>query len=372
MTVSEPAPPARATAQAAGLVVYQASAGVDAIDEYSRRLVNAMTISGLPVHYVADGVASARRHVPRPRWILLQYNPFSYGYWGVAPRLVRDIARFRRGAGVPLAVMVHVAWVDTSDRARARWRSSLMGTYQRAQLAALLGVADAAIAATEALATKLGHEAIHVPVGSNITPLAIDRASARRRLGVGKEFVVCLFGTGEPNRAIEYASTAIRLLAERRGPSAVRVLNLGVGAPPLDLPPEVAVEHPGFLDADGLSLRLHASDVLLLPFAEGLTTGRTTLMAGLAHALPVVALRSSATDRLLSDSHAALTLTPVGDVAAFARATLDLSGDPNRLRACGEAGRELYAGNFDWPHVARRMDAAVAGQVTERRSTTTA
>jgi glycosyltransferase involved in cell wall biosynthesis len=49
----------------------------------------------------------------------------------------------------------------------------------------------------------------------------------------------------------------------------------------------------------------------------------------------------------------------VGDVDAFARATLALAGDRDRLRRSGEAAAELYAREFDWPVVAGRVAAAL-------------
>lgn len=344
----------------AGLVVYRKAVGADAIDEYTRRLVAALGDLGVPARYGADGLASARREHPRPGWILIQYNPFAYGRWGVAPGLVVEALRFRRAARVPLVVSVHEAWVGPGDRGRAPWRSALMGSYQHAQLAALLRVADVVLAATEALVRKVGHDAVHVPVASNITPVEITRLDARGRLRLSRDaIVICLFGTGHPSRALEFAAAAIERIAAERGPAAIKVLNLGLGAPELGLRPEIAVETPGHLDGDELSVRLHAADVLLLPFTDGLSTRRTTLMAGLAHGLPVVGLYGPETDKVLTGNPRALTLTPVGDIDAFARATLALLDDPGRLRTTAEAGRALYASRFDWPITARRVAAAL-------------
>ena len=342
--------------------MYRKTEGIDAIDEYSRRLVNALCDRGVTARYVAEGLASARRQVPDPRWILIQYNPFAYGRWGVAPGLVAEALMFRRRTGARLAISVHESWVNPRDRGRAPWRSLLMGAYQRVQLAALLGLADVVFAATQSLVRKLGHDAIHVPVGTNVTPLPVDRQDARSRLGIGDELVVALFGTGHPSRALEYATTAIELLADARAPGNVKVLNLGVGAPALDVRRGVAVVTPGELEAGELSLRLSASDLLLLPFTDGLSTRRTTLMAGLAHGLAVVGLQGPETDDVLASNPQALTLTPLGDVAAFARAIVALAEDSHRRRATGHAGRELYATQFDWSVSASRVAAALTNE----------
>lgn len=341
-----------------GLVVYRTSgknaSGEDSIDEYSRRLVRAMCAAGNPARYVAEGLSSARLRGTDPAWVLLQYMPFSYGRWGIAPGLVRDAVALRRRAGTPFALTVHEAWVGMSD-----WRSTLMGAYQRVQLRSLLRTANAVIVTRVALAGVLGRGTVHVPVGSNITPVATTAQPERERLGITDELVVALFGTGHPSRALDHAKAAIDALAVERGSGGMRVLNLGVGAPKLDVAPGIDVRTPGRLSAEEVSRQLWASDLLLLPLTDGVSTGRTTLMAALAHGLPVLGLRGASTDLVLIDHPEALALTPVGDHRAFARAAVELTGDLGRLRATGEAGRRLYTSRFDWPVIARRVMSAL-------------
>lgn len=334
--------------------MYRDTGGVDAIAEHSRRLVAALNEAGLPAHYIGDGLASARRSAARPGWFLLQYNPFSFGRWGVAPGLVRDAVLLRRRTGATFALLVHEPWAQVSD-----WSSALMSAYQRVQLGALLLAADVVIATTERRARVLHKDAVHVPVGSNITPVHSTARAARARLGLADELVVALFGTGHPSRALSEAQVAIDALADLGGAGSLRVLNLGRGAPPLRVRSGVEVDSPGQLDAEELSWCLSASDILLLPFTDGVSTRRTTLMAGLAHSVPIVGSRGANTDDLLIRHPDALVLTPAGDRTAFARAVTDLTADRSRLRATGEAGRRLYHDHFDWPVVARRVAASL-------------
>src|SRR5262249_55959875 len=216
---------------------------------------------------------SVRVNGTRPSWMLLQYNPFSYGRWGVAPGLLRDVAAVRRRTHIPLAVMVHEAWIDIED-----WRSALIGAYQRVQLRSLLRMADVGVTSSEALAEEIGGGALHVPVGSNITPIATTTGAARAALGLDSRLVVTLFGRGHPSRELGHAAAAIAAVAAARGTERLTILNLGADAPALDVPRGVDVRTPGRLAADELSLRLWASDLVLLPFTDGLTTRRTTLM----------------------------------------------------------------------------------------------
>ena len=345
----------RVPSSSPGLVVYRTTGGVDAIAEHSRRLVAAFEVAGYPARYIGDGLASARRAAGRVPWFLLQYNPFSYGRWGVAPRLAADAALLRRQTGATFALLVHEPWAHVTN-----WRSGLMSVYQRVQLATLLMTADVALSTTQGRSTMLGQPVRPVPVGSNITAVGTTAQEARERFGFSDELVVALFGTGHPSRALACAEAAIDALAARRGAASLRVLNLGRGAPPLRVCADVDVQTPGQLDPEELSWRLWASDVMLLPFTDGVSTRRTTLMAGLAHGLPVVGSRGANTDDVIVHHPEAIALAPVDDLAAFVRTVIVLTEDPTRLRAMGEAGRRLYRSHFDWPVVARRLAAELA------------
>src|SRR5581483_9395313 len=45
-------------------------------------------------------------HARQPSWIILQYNPFSYGRWGLNPSLPQVIARIRRLGSTRIGLMV--------------------------------------------------------------------------------------------------------------------------------------------------------------------------------------------------------------------------------------------------------------------------
>jgi glycosyltransferase involved in cell wall biosynthesis len=115
------------------------------------------------------------------------------------------------------------------------------------------------------------------------------------------------------------------------------------------------VRDPGRLEADELSVHLWASDLVLLPFTDGVSTRRGTLMAALAHGRPVLGLRGCHTDAVLAEAPDAVALTPAGDRHAFSCAAVELAGDPGRLRATGDAGRRLYESRFDWPVLAQSV-----------------
>jgi glycosyltransferase involved in cell wall biosynthesis len=331
-------------------VVYRATGGVDAIDQYSRRLVAALGSIGIAARYVPGGFP---RRDAETAWILLEYQPFSYARWGFAPGLIGAAARARRRHGVRLAVMVHEAWVPM-----IAWRSTLMGLWQRVQLRALVRMADCVMTSTETIARAVA--GMHVPVPATITAVDSSPGAARAQLDLDGRLTVAMFGRNHESRALDHAQEAITALALSHGPERIAVLNLGVDAPVPHAPSGVEVRSPGLLPAEELSLYLWASDLVLLPLTDGVSTRRSTLMSALAHGRPVVGLLGHNTDSVLATAGDALVLTPVGDRAGFARNVVTLAGDPVRRQTIGDAGRRLYEERFDWPVLARTVASVVS------------
>jgi len=118
----------------------------------------------------------------------------------------------------------------------------------------------------------------------------------------------------------------------------------------------VPVISDGFLPAEEVSLRLSACDVFLAPFVDGVSTRRTTLMAALQHGIPTVGTAGFATDRVLLDAEGdGLLLTPTGDAAAFGGAVARLSRESALARRLSRGGSALFAREFSWPVIARRL-----------------
>lgn len=346
-------------APVAGYVVYNWHGDLDAIDEYSQRLVTALHSVGVPARYLSGGLDPVLRAGCQAEWILLQYNPFRWGRSGFAPRLIRDVITLRHRHRGMLAIMVHEAWIEMDGP-----KATALGLWQRLQLRWILSLVDRVMTSTQALAEEIGDGAVHAPVASNISPVDASAAAARERLGIDDRLVVALFGRAHPSRALDYVQAAISALASVHGSHRLMVLNLGADAPAIDVPAGVQVCHSGALAEAELSLHLSAADLMLLPFIDGVSTRRSTLMAALSHGRPVLALHGRNTDPMLVDARDALTLTPVGDRAGFAREAVALSLDPGRLRRMGEAGRRLYAEQFDWPVLARRTADVLGAEVS--------
>jgi len=89
-------------------------------------------------------------------------------------------------------------------------------------------------------------------------------------------------------------------------------------------------------------------------------------LEAMAHGLPVVATRAGGIpDKVTAESG---RLVEPGDIAALARALLELAKDPKLRRALGDGGRERALRSFAWPALAGRTIALYEELLRERRA----
>jgi glycosyltransferase involved in cell wall biosynthesis len=118
----------------------------------------------------------------------------------------------------------------------------------------------------------------------------------------------------------------------------------------------------GDLDAISISHRLQACDLLIQPYPDGASSRRTTLMAALAHGVPVATTSGRLSEPLWKESNA-VVLAPAGDAAALARVAIDLVRNPQRRREMALAARALYEERFSLSHVIRALRTEACGAV---------
>jgi glycosyltransferase involved in cell wall biosynthesis len=337
------------------LLYRERDGSIDGIGDYCERLQTALRAAGADVRTLAwqpGGIDAGAGTV------VVEYNPFSFGRWGFAPRLVFDmISLKRRRPEIRRAVTVHETFVRVQSA-----KTLVMGGWQRLQLRAVLSVADVVIVTTSAWIPRLPAHChpVTVPVGSNLPDRRERRQARRRALGADDgALVLATFGTGHPSRLMDHVVAAANVVAAEH--PRVTLLCLGAGTPSWEgLDPSVELHRPGRQSADELAEGLSAADIYLAPFADGLTTRRTTLMAALQHALPVVGTFGRLTEAELRSENGAISWTPAGDPKRFADVVLGLAGDPELRQQRGAAARELYDRRFSWDVIARSILAALS------------
>jgi glycosyltransferase involved in cell wall biosynthesis len=175
----------------------------------------------------------------------------------------------------------------------------------------------------------------------------------RELLGLETDMVIALYGSGHNTRLLEHCAAAITGIAEARG--APTVLNLGFAAPSLPtLPRAVRVLTPGSLPVADLAAFLAASDIALLPYLDGASTRRTTMIAALQQQTCVLSTLGALTDRELAAGPSPM-LTPMRDRRAFVDAAVEIATDPDLRRRTAALGRTAFEKRFSWPVLADRI-----------------
>jgi len=316
---------------------------------------------GIPrsVLCITDAIKTSKQP---PNWLLLQYNPFSFGRWGVNPYLaamVRQVQQIR--PQTRFALMIHEPFVRFTNA-----RSVPLAAWQRAQLFALGRQADVVLVSIEPwrreLAAWFGAErTVHLPVGSNIGRVAITHRAARERLNIPPvALVLGLFGAAGRGRTLETLRRSVNALTNACPERPVRVLTIG--------PDDTAVQNAlagagargdvtiiaagGLLDADEVSRRFAAMDICLAPYVDGVSTRRTSLMTALQHGVAVVGTRGHTTDPLLENEDGrAFLLAGARDPDTFAAHVVRLADDAGLRARLAGAGERLFETHFTWKRI---------------------
>lgn len=241
-------------------------------------------------------------------------------------------------------------------------------------VARLARSADAVIATNQSdcdALTALRRDArvARIPIGSNIAARPRDAAAVaavRDRLGLAAaDRLVGYFGFINPSKG---ADTLVAALADL--PPSVHLLFLGgqTGASDpatneaflAEIRARIAatgvaarVHWTGFVADDAVSAHLHACDVMALPYRDGVSLRRGTLMAVLAHGRPLV---TTAPQQPVAElAHGDNCWLTDGEPAALADAVRRLLAD-DALRDRLAAGAAALAGRFSWEAIAAETE----------------
>ncbi len=300
--------------------------------------------------------------------LLWQYVPHMYGRGGVnrsLPRFWRDM----RKAGQRQVFVAHEIMADlvASDLFRhpARYWYALN---HRRQWKALLEAADAVHISTgrwveewSARRPDMASKLSLLPSPTSIAPVAVPAGHAaawRAQKGLpARAKVVAYFGTLNASKQLPWVIDAWRAAHSPADPVALAIIG---SAPAINLPSDLRpwLLPLGYLPADEVSRTLHAVDVLALPFLDGISERRTTLMAGLAHGVAVATTRGHNTGSALWKADF-LALSPASAEGEFIRSVVDLVRDDARRAKIAAAGLAACAREYSWPVVVGKLRATL-------------
>jgi glycosyltransferase involved in cell wall biosynthesis len=109
----------------------------------------------------------------------------------------------------------------------------------------------------------------------------------------------------------------------------------------------------GAVPADEVAAALQACDVLMQPYPDGVTTRRTSVMAGLAAGVATVTTAGRLTERVWRETDAAV-LVPASAASPMRDAVIALLSDDAMRRAQAQKGKQTYDERFG---IERAVDA---------------
>ena len=303
---------------------------------------------------------AARVAAEPPDWVLLQYNPFSYGRWGLNLHLPHVMRQLGRRNNVRVAVMAHETYVPVVN-----WQSAIMTVWQRWQFWRLGKCADLLFFSTENPTHMyrrkfLQTPVVHLPVGSNIPFLPVSRVEARTGLNIADDALVLgLFGTMHISRMLERVRDAA--LTAQKVTGKAHVLYVGPHGPAVqsalgDIP--LLIEGP--LTGTEVSRRFAAMDVYLAPFSDGISTRRGTVMCGLQHGVALVGTQGYNTDRMLKiEEGKAFLLADAKNSEQFRNHVRLLAEQPSQRQALARYGQRFFTQHFTWERIGSKLLAAL-------------
>ncbi|HEY4691644.1 MAG TPA: glycosyltransferase [Anaerolineae bacterium] len=244
---------------------------------------------------------------------------------------------------------------------------------------------DAVIATNEedhlALSSKLtNYPIIHlIPIGSNIPPslpLGFDRERERARWGASDhDWLIAYFGFLSMSKGGLALLRSIGLLLNDGLPARLLLIGGRTGSSDPSNAQYAAevdralaalglrdrVHFTGYVDPAQVTAAMAAADVMALPYADGVSFRRGSLMAALAHGKAIVTTHPRAVIPQLKDGENCVLVAP-GDAGALSTGIRRVMAEPG-LRARLEAGALELSRQFTWDAIAARTAEVYRGVI---------
>lgn len=299
--------------------------------------------------------------LPTPRRALLQFVVQSFGMRAANVPFAFSLRHLRK---YPLWIMFHEFAIRDNPDASWLRRAQARATRIVARVAARS--ADLVFISTPAWRGDVQRTATcpvrWLPVPSNIAteaqPEEVSRLRAVFRDPAGGT-IVGHFGSYRMGESLAFFEEAVPALADRS--PTHRILLLGRGSDEfasslIAKEPQLAgrVFGIGDLAPQALANHLSVCDILLQPYADGVTTRRGSLIAALALGIPMVTNIGELSEDIWLSSGAAL-FAPPGDMPAMLALAESALADPALRIAMATRARELYRRHFALDHTIRNL-----------------
>jgi len=337
----------------------------DAVEEYCRYLGAALQAHNIQIHirrvpWETHGWREALRALQLQAvdwcdtWVIVQYTALAWSARGFPFRFLR-VLRLLKSAGVRLGIVFHDVEPFSSprliDQLRRRAQAHVMRTALELCDLSILTVVPEKLSWLKETPRK----AVFVPVGPNLLfpgTLVARNASEIPTIGV---FSI----TGGQQGALETQVIAqtVRHASQHLGKLRLSVFgrHAELREAPLregliDFPVQLSVE--GLLDPEQVVNRLAACDVLLF-VRKGISTRRSSAIAGIAAGVPMVAYKDAETAPPITD--AGVILVDARQPESLGNSIVRVLSDPVLHEQLATRSRETYQKHFAWPAIAEKF-----------------
>ncbi len=299
---------------------------------------------------------------PAPEdWLCLQYVPQMYGRWGICWQVADILRALKKEFRCRIAVTFH----EFISGWNFNPKDLFLATISRLQTIRILSTIDLAITTCGRYKDCLQSISSYsltvqvIPVGACVEPINISPeisvAFRKQRFPVTAK----VFGLFSRLAIFRNSSLVVKALQRARRQGLDAWLFIGeIGSPSskpfkelMQLAVKLGVKPYIVLSKDNLSMALNAVDVFLFPQIDGISTRNTTLMAAMAHGLPVVSFKPYAGnfDNFYIPSG---ILVDRGDEEAFIQAAVECLKNSDQLSKTGQANSDYYFRHFSWSVIA--------------------
>jgi glycosyltransferase involved in cell wall biosynthesis len=364
------------------------------VGDYTARLCQELVRSGISVRVLTSSQADSSAHSDR-----LEVKPLIRRWtWGMLAQVRRELATLKpdlvwfqwptaaygRSLAVNLLPTYLRRWfpelplVTTLHELRyfkpwTRWRA--LPALRHSDRIILVDPADLAVAVQ--LHPPCQARCIQIPIGSNLPAVGqgFDRQAGRQALGIGPgDFAVAFFGFANPPKGLDLLLASLVKLRLRHPELKLLLLSELSDRDPYQrrLARQIATSglanvtlRPGYAPAQQTAERLASADCAVLPFRDGVSQKRGSLLACLAQGLPIITTAPGEGAQGPFQNERNMLMVEHSS-SALAQALERLMQDP-ALRAGLRQEARLLSARFGWESIGQRHGELFAALRKERQ-----
>jgi glycosyltransferase involved in cell wall biosynthesis len=295
-----------------------------------------------------------------PDYLLLEYNPFSYGRRGIAPTLPLALSNVRRRhPQIRIGLLAHETYCPGGSVKRSLLRAAQRSQYRMLGERAHHVFVSIDSWVADARGIIQGTPISRMTIGANIPRSQLTTWQAKERLRIPQASpTIVSFGTLSPRHRDPSLTRAALQAAVDEDPRAVAIYVGPDESPFRELAVSAGIDHLSYanLPDQAVGDALAAGDLAIAPFEGGVSLRRGSFLALLQQGLPCTTTDGPLTGDTLRQAHqdGAFELCEP-TASAFAAGVVSLLRSPSRRETMSAKAAAYVASNHAWSIVANQI-----------------